>query len=195
MIIVTDLSLDCSRFPTATDGLVEQHPEVTRSDCWLRPGRGSGQASNRMTSGEQRYENSFVLSPRDGATLTAHDPHKGIAWRITDETGGSAPLELSLCSWTQFQVGTRASDARTTCIKSATIRSSAPYSRRYTVNSFEGAVERRLIRKSASNGDVRKGQAGIHHEISGPIDAAFNQPPIRRTAKGLSEGSSKVTYR
>lgn len=51
-----------------------------------------------------------------------------------------------------------------------------------------------VIRKSTLNGDVGKGQAGIRHKISGPIHAAFNQPLIRRAAKGLFEGPSKVVH-
>ena len=62
------------------------------------------------------------------------------------------------------------------------------------MNSFEEAVERGLIRKSAPSGDVGKGQTGIRHKISGPIHTAFNQPLIRRPAKGLFEGPGKVAY-
>ena len=60
------------------------------------------------------------------------------------------------------------------------------------MNSFEGAVERRLIRESTPNGDVGKGQPRIRHKISGPVHAALNQPPVRRRAKGLFEGPGKV---
>ena len=62
------------------------------------------------------------------------------------------------------------------------------------MNSFKGAVKCRLIRKSTLSGDVGKGQAGIRHEIYSPIHAAFNQPLVRRPAKGLFEGPSKVAY-
>jgi hypothetical protein len=63
------------------------------------------------------------------------------------------------------------------------------------MDSFEGAVECRLIRKSTPSGDVGKGQARIRHKISGPVHTALNQPPIRRRAKGLFEGPSKMAYR
>jgi hypothetical protein len=56
------------------------------------------------------------------------------------------------------------------------------------MNPFEGAIECRLIRKSTLRGDVGKGQAGTRHKISGHIHTAFNQPFIRRSAKGLFEG-------
>jgi hypothetical protein len=59
------------------------------------------------------------------------------------------------------------------------------------VNSFEGAVECRLINKSTLNGDVGKGQAGIRHKISGPIHTAFRQPLVRRPAKGLLKARAK----
>jgi hypothetical protein len=62
------------------------------------------------------------------------------------------------------------------------------------MNSLEGAVECRLICKPALNGDIGKGQPRIRHQISGPVHAALNQPPIRRRAKGFFEGPSKVTY-
>jgi hypothetical protein len=61
------------------------------------------------------------------------------------------------------------------------------------VNSFEGAVQCRLIRKSTLSGDVREGQTGVRHKISGLIHATFSQPLIRRPAKGLFESPSKVT--
>ena len=60
---------------------------------------------------------------------------------------------------------------------------------------FEGAVECGLICESGLNGDVGKRQAGIRHEVSGFIDAAFNQPLVRRPAKGVPEGASKVAHR
>jgi hypothetical protein len=62
------------------------------------------------------------------------------------------------------------------------------------VNSFEGAVECGLIRKSTLRGDVGKGQTGICHKISGPPHTAFNQPLIGRHAKGLFEGTGKMAY-
>ena len=62
------------------------------------------------------------------------------------------------------------------------------------MNPFENTVERRLIRKSTPRGDVGEGQAGIRHKISGPIHTAFRQPLIRRLAKRLFEGPSKVAY-
>jgi hypothetical protein len=76
----------------------------------------------------------------------------------------------------------------------AAIRSPSPYPRTYSVNSLEGAVECRLISKSAPNGDIGKGQAGVHHKISGPVDTAFRQPIMRRLAKGPFEGPRKVAY-
>ena len=60
------------------------------------------------------------------------------------------------------------------------------------MNSFENTVEPGLIRKSTQRGDFGKGQAGIRHKISGLIYPAFNQPLIRRPAKGLFEGPSEV---
>lgn len=60
------------------------------------------------------------------------------------------------------------------------------------MNSFEEAVERRLIGKSTLGGDVCKGQAGIRHKIPGPIHTAFRQPFIRRPAKALFESPGKV---
>ena len=61
------------------------------------------------------------------------------------------------------------------------------------MDSFERAVKCRLIGKPTLGGDVGKGQAGVGHKISGFIDAAFGQPLIRRPAKGVFEGASKVT--
>ena|ERR1035437_4456185 len=89
---------------------------------------------------------------------------------------------------------TSISTALTAWTTAAASRPPSPYPRSYPVNSFEGAVECRLIRKSTLNGDVGKGQAGIRHKISGPIHTAFSQPLIRRPAKGLFEGPSKVAY-
>jgi hypothetical protein len=68
----------------------------------------------------------------------------------------------------------------------------SPYPWSYPVNSLEGAVECRLIRKSTPGCDIGKGQARIRHKIFGPIQPAFNQPLIRRPAKGCFEGPSKV---
>jgi hypothetical protein len=62
------------------------------------------------------------------------------------------------------------------------------------VNSFEEAVECRLIRKTTLSGYFCKGQAGIRHKISGPIHTALRQPLIGRHAKGLFEGPGKVAY-
>jgi hypothetical protein len=62
------------------------------------------------------------------------------------------------------------------------------------MNSFEGAVECRLIRKSALSCDVGEGQAGIRHKPSGLIHTPFHQPLIRWLVKGLPEGPSKVAY-
>ncbi len=62
------------------------------------------------------------------------------------------------------------------------------------MNSLEGAVERRLIRESAPNGDVGKGEPRIRHQVSGPIDTAVNQPSIWRHVKCLFEGTGKVAY-
>jgi hypothetical protein len=71
-------------------------------------------------------------------------------------------------------------------------RPPTPHPRSKPVNSLEGTVERRLVRKSALNGDFGKGQAGIRHKISGPIHSAFSQPFVRRSAKGLFERPGKV---
>jgi len=62
------------------------------------------------------------------------------------------------------------------------------------VNSLEGPVERGLIRKSTLCGDIGKGLAGVRHEVLGPIHTAFDQPPVRRPAKGHFEGPGKVAY-
>ena len=62
------------------------------------------------------------------------------------------------------------------------------------MNPFEDTVERRLIGKPAPDGDVGKGEARVPHEISGPIHTAFPEPLIRRLAKGLFKGPSKVAY-
>ena len=84
---------------------------------------------------------------------------------------GKRPVRWS-CS--QFLIWTSVSTAYTAWIDAAASPRSTPYSRSYPVYSFEGAVECRLIRKSTLNGDVGKRQAGIRHNISGPIHTAFN---------------------
>src|ERR1700690_1267877 len=70
-----------------------------------------------------------------------------------------------------------------------------PCSRSYSVNSFEGAIQCGLIRKSTLNGDLGKRRAGVRHKISGPTHTPFNQPSVRRLAKGLFERTSKMAYR
>ncbi len=61
------------------------------------------------------------------------------------------------------------------------------------MNSFEGPVQSRLIRKSTLNGDVGKWQAGIRHKISGLIHSTFSQPLIRWSAKSFCERPGKMT--
>jgi len=63
------------------------------------------------------------------------------------------------------------------------------------VNSLEGAVERGLVRESTLNSYVGKWQARVHHQVSGPVHAALDQPPIGRRAKCLFEGPGEVAYR
>jgi len=63
------------------------------------------------------------------------------------------------------------------------------------MNSFEGAIECRLICKSTLSGDVCKGKAGIRHQVSGSLHTAFNEPFVRWPAKGRFEGSGKVAHR
>ena len=59
--------------------------------------------------------------------------------------------------------------ARTAWSAAPAGRPPSPCPRSHPVNSFEGAVECRLIRKSALSGDIGKGQPRIRHKISGPI--------------------------
>jgi hypothetical protein len=63
------------------------------------------------------------------------------------------------------------------------------------VNSFEGAVECGLIRKSTLRGDIGKGQTRIRHKIFGLVHTPFDQPLVGWLAKGLLEGPGKVAYR
>ena len=60
------------------------------------------------------------------------------------------------------------------------------------MNSFEGAIECRLICKSTLSGNVGEGKARIRHQVFGSLHTPFNQPLVRWPAERRSEGSGKV---
>lgn len=62
------------------------------------------------------------------------------------------------------------------------------------MNSPEGTVERRLIRKSALDGNVGERLSRIRQKIPGPVHTPLGQPSMRRHPEGLFERAGEVAY-